>query len=174
MKHFFAAVIVVSFLLVRVPGSAAEDPTLGVLDEKVSKLAAQAEDLQFRYQQLQKAIDKFQTDLIELRKAIAAGGGAAPEELKKLEDRIAAVDAARQKDRQAIIEQLAKELSGTGAGKSPGKSTPATDTGEHVVAKSETLSSIAKTYGITVVDLKKANSLTGNDIKVGQKLVIPK
>ena len=120
------------------------------------------------------AIDKFQTDLIELRKAIAAGGGAAPEELKKLEDRIAAVDAARQKDRQAIIEQLAKELSGTGAGKSPGKSTPATDTGEHVVAKGETLSSIAKTYGITVVDLKKANSLTGNDIKVGQKLVIPK
>ena len=174
MKHFFAAVIVVSLMLARVPGSAAEDPTLGVLDEKVSKLAAQAEDLQFRYQQLQKAIDKFQTDLIELRKAVATDGGTAPEELKKLEDRIAAVDAARQKDRQAIIEQLAKELSGAGAGKSSGKSAPAADTGEHVVAKGETLSSIAKAYGSTIADLKKVNNLTGNDIKVGQKLVIPK
>ena len=172
MKHFFAAIIVVGLMLARVPGSAAEDPTLGVLDEKVSKLAAQAEDLQFRYQQLQKAIDKFQTDLIELRKAATTAGGVSPAELKSVEDRIAAVDAARQKDRQAIIEQLAKELAGTGSGKTPPSATG--DGKEHVIQKGETLSSIAKTYGVTVGDLRKANNVTGSDIKIGQKLVIPK
>ena len=172
MKQFFAAIIFASLIFARVPGSVAEDPTLGVLDEKVSKLAAQAEDLQFRYQQLQKAIDKFQTDLTELRKAMVTAGGVSPAELKALEDRIAAVDTARQKDRQAIIEQLAKELAGAGSGKT---SPPTTGDGkEHVVAKGETLSSIAKSYGVTVGDLRKANSLTGNDIKVGQKLVVPK
>ncbi len=146
----------------------AEDQALGVLDEKVSKLTAQAEDLQFRYQQLQKALEKIQADLTQLRQAVATAGGTSPAELKMLEDRIAAVDAARQKDRQAIIEQLAKELSGTG------KSPAIGDGKEHIVAKGETLSSIAKTYGITVADLKKANNLTGTDIKVGQKLSLPK
>ena len=146
----------------------AEDQAIGLLDEKVSKLTAQAEDLQFRYQQLQKTLEKIQADLTQLRQAVATAGGTSPAELKMLEDRIAAVDAARQKDRQAIIDQLAKELSG--AGKSPVTG----DGKEHIVAKGETLSSIAKTYGITVADLKKANNLTGTDIKIGQKLTLPK
>jgi len=152
---------------------AAEDLTisqgLSLLDEKVNKLTAQSEDLQFRYQQLQKTIEKLQTDLGELRKAIAASGGDSPSELKRLEDRIAAVDAARQKDRQAIIDQLAKELSGSPSGKIPAKS----DGKEHVVQKGENLTAIAHQYGVSVADLKKANNLTSNDIKVGQKLAIP-
>ena len=148
----------------------AEDPAVGVLEEKVNKLTALVEDVQFRYQQLQKTIDKIQTDLVELRKAATTGGGVAPAELKALEDRIAAVDAARQKDRQAIIEQLAKELSGT----SPGKS-PVTSTGkEYVVQKGDTLSSIAKSTGVSIADLKKANNLSGDDIKIGQKLALTK
>ena len=171
MKHFFATLLVAGLCLARGPGCAAEDPTLGVLDEKVSKLAAQAEDLQFRYQQLQKAIEKFQTDLAELRKALVTTGGVSPADLKAVEDRIAAVDAARQKDRQAIIEQLAKELAGAGSKAAP----PASGDGkEHVVQKGETLSSIAKSYGVTVGDLRKANNVIGSDLKVGQKLVIPK
>lgn len=172
MKYFYAAILVAGLVLARVPGSVAEDATLGVLDEKVSKLTAQAEDLQFRYQQLQKTIEKIQADLVELRRAAATGGGVSPAELKAVEDRIAAVDAARQKDRQAIIEQLARELSGGGSGKAPPVVTG--DGKEHVVQKGETLSSISKAYGVSVGDLRKANSLTGNDIKIGQKLVIPK
>ena len=143
--------------------------SLGVLEEKVSKLTAQAEDLQFRYQQLQKTIEKFQSDLVELRKSVATAGGVSPSEIKMLEDRIAAVDAARQKDRQAIIEQLAKELSGG----SPGKPTPKSDGKDHVVQKGETLTTIARKYSVSVADLKKVNNLTSDDLKVGHKLVIP-
>ena len=164
---------VVAVLFARNSALAAEDQTLsqslGVLDEKVSKLTAQSEDLLFQYQQLQKTIEKLQTDLVELRKAVAAAGGDSPSELKRLEDRIAAVDAARQKDRQAIIEQLAKEL----AGGNPGKSTVKSDGKEHVVQKGEYLTTIARKYGVSVADLKKANNLTSDDLKVGQKLVLP-
>ncbi len=144
---------------------------LGVLDEKVSRLNAQIEDLQFRQQQTQKDLERIQTELQELRRT---AGGVAPGDLKALEDRITAVDAARQKDKQAIIDQLAKELASIGSSKSSKTELPATGTKEHIVQKGETLTIIAKVSGVTVADLKKANNLTGDDIKVGQKLVIPR
>jgi TolA-binding protein len=146
------------------------DPHLvGVLDEKVKNLTSQIDDLQFQQQQMKKDLESLRAELNEVRRA---AGGASSSDLKALEDRIAAVDAARQADKKAIIDQLAKELSGMPAGKVAGK--PSVDGKEHTVAKGDTLSAIAKLYGVTVTDLKKANNLTGNDLKVGQKLVIPK
>jgi LysM repeat protein len=44
----------------------------------------------------------------------------------------------------------------------------------HIVAEKETLFSIAKKYSITVEQIKEWNKLTGNDLKVGQELVIYK
>ena len=40
--------------------------------------------------------------------------------------------------------------------------------------KGENLFKIAKKYGVTVDDIKKANSIKGDNIKQGQKLKIPK
>jgi LysM repeat protein len=91
------------------------------------------------------------------------------EQLKSLETRIEAVDAARQKDKQAIIDQLAKELANLGGTKPP----PVTGT-EHEVRSGETLTSIAKQYGVTIAELRKANNLTGDALRIGQKLVVPK
>ena len=152
--------------------SSAEQPNphqLGILDEKVSRLIAQMEDVQFRQQQMQKDIDGIRTELQEVRRA---AGGASPNDLRALEDRIQAVDAARQADKKAIIDQLAKELSSLSSGRTVSK--PASDSKEHIVQKGETLSAIAKTYSVSVTELKKVNGLTGDDIKIGQKLTIPK
>lgn len=44
----------------------------------------------------------------------------------------------------------------------------------HRVAEKETLFSIAKKYSITVEQIKEWNKLTGNDLKIGQELVIYK
>jgi len=44
----------------------------------------------------------------------------------------------------------------------------------HVVAQSQTLYSISKMYGVAVDDIKKWNNLPGNDIKIGQPLVVGK
>lgn len=43
----------------------------------------------------------------------------------------------------------------------------------HVVKRNETLYSLARTYRISVADLKRANGITGSQVKAGTKLVIP-
>ena len=64
-----------------------------------------------------------------------------------------------------------------------GKSKPKTSNGgkqatattkTHTVKKGETLSSISRKYGCSVNDIKKWNSLKGNNVIVGQKLKIKK
>ena len=47
------------------------------------------------------------------------------------------------------------------------------ETSKHVVAAKETLYSISRQYDVSVDDLKKLNTLTGNDLTVGQELAIP-
>ncbi|WP_316828413.1 LysM peptidoglycan-binding domain-containing protein [Pedobacter miscanthi] len=44
---------------------------------------------------------------------------------------------------------------------------------EHTVAPKEFLGKIAEKYGTTVEEVKKANNLSGNNLKIGQKLKIP-
>lgn len=52
------------------------------------------------------------------------------------------------------------------------KKTPVKAT-SHVVKKGETLSSIAKKYGVTISELKNANALKNDNIREGQTLKIP-
>lgn len=42
----------------------------------------------------------------------------------------------------------------------------------YIVKKGDTLYSISKTHNITILDLKKINSLTSNNLKIGQKLLV--
>jgi len=43
----------------------------------------------------------------------------------------------------------------------------------HSVKRGDTLSGIAKAYGVTVEELRAANGIRGSLIKIGQKLIIP-
>jgi membrane-bound lytic murein transglycosylase D len=45
--------------------------------------------------------------------------------------------------------------------------------GQHVVSSGETLSGLARKYGVTVAALREANQLKGDQINIGQRLVIP-
>jgi LysM repeat protein len=44
----------------------------------------------------------------------------------------------------------------------------------YTVATGDTLYSISRRFGITVEDLKSLNSLSDNNIKIGQKLIVAK
>ncbi|WP_432962681.1 LysM peptidoglycan-binding domain-containing protein [Treponema sp. OMZ 840] len=44
---------------------------------------------------------------------------------------------------------------------------------QHTVVKGDTLYSLAKKYGVTVDEIRTANSISGNDLYAGQKLSIP-
>ncbi|MBE6307133.1 MAG: LysM peptidoglycan-binding domain-containing protein [Bacteroidales bacterium] len=61
----------------------------------------------------------------------------------------------------------------TSSKKSTKSSSQATQTTYHKVRKGETLSTIARKYGTSVKQLKRANNLSGDNINVGQRLFIP-
>lgn len=50
---------------------------------------------------------------------------------------------------------------------------PATGTRTHVVAQGETLFGLARRYGVSADSIRTANKLPDNNIRIGQRLVIP-
>src|SRR5947207_4716504 len=80
---------------------------LSILDERLSKLRADVDALQFNQRQIQQDIKQVQGQMDEVRRT---GPGASANDLQALEARVKALDAAREKDKKAIIDQLAKEL----------------------------------------------------------------
>lgn len=101
--------------------------------------------------------------------------------LDELDRRIAALDAARASDRQAIIDQLsgnmAKMMGATAAPKATKfSSSAASSTGyEHIIKDGETLSAIAAAYKVKPSAIIEANDLKNPDVlQKGQKLFIPR
>jgi nucleoid-associated protein YgaU len=140
---------------------------LAIVDEKLDRLRAEVEALQFSQKKTQEQLDELRDQVNALRR----GEGTA--NLDALQARIAAVDAAREKDKQVILDTLAKELAALGAGKTAGRP-PVGDGKEHLVVSGDTLTKVAKQYGVTVAELRKTNNLSSDALKVGQKLTIPK
>jgi len=154
----------------------AEDQTIGqqvsILDERLSKLRADVDALQANEQQIQQDIKQLQAQLAEARQS---GPSASVNDLQALEARVKALDAAREADKKAIIDQLAKELAAMSGsrGATATQSSGGVAGNEYIVQKGDTLTSIAKNRGVTVAELRKVNNLTSDSLKVGQKLVIP-
>src|SRR5471030_1784355 len=113
MKHKellrFAMVLVVCAVIV-LPARGQEQTVaqqLSILDERISKLRADVDALQFSQQQVQQDIKQVQGQMDEVRHA---GPSASANDVQALEARVQKLDAARETDKKAIIDQLAKEL----------------------------------------------------------------
>lgn len=89
--------------------------------------------------------------------------------LKQLQEANPNVDLAKLKIGQKLQVPAPTPASAADTGASDAGSTSAT----HTVRGGENLSRIAKRYGVTVKEIRAANGLKSNDIKVGQKLRIP-
>jgi len=146
--------------------------SLAIIDERLKQLSQQIEALQFDQQQMQKQITDLQAQVVELHRAATVSAT----DVQALEAKIKDSDAAREKDKQAILDAVAKEIAAIGGHTNSGGATPSPtgDGKEYIVQKGDTLTSIAKANGVTVAQLKKANNLTTDTLQVGQKLVIPK
>jgi LysM repeat protein len=180
MKHkgllIFATLVVLC--TAGAPTAPAEDQTIGqqvsILDERLSKLRADVDAIQANQQQIQQDLKQVQAQLAELHQS---GPSASVNDLQALDARVKALDAARETDKKVILDQLAKELAAlSGSHSGGGAATPSTGAAngnEYVVQKGDTLTSIAKNNGVTIADLRKANNLTSDSLKVGQKLVVP-
>ncbi len=118
-------------------------------------------------------------DLEQLRETSTRAdrqAGAATRKIEELERRLADLDAARVKDREAIIEQLSARMAELIA-KSGASARRAGASGagyEHTVQAGETLSQIAAAYKVSPQAVIDANDLKNPDLlKQGQKLFIP-
>ena len=155
-----------------------------LVSERLNKLSDQVQILVNQYDNLQRELAGLQNRLNQLQ---TSAGGASAAELQRLQTMITKVDAARQQDKQVILDEVAKQLDAIT--KRSGRSTttkvtpsttPATSGGtetgyEHVVKAGETVSAIAKAYGVSVDAIMKTNNLKNpGSLQVGQKLFIPK
>src|SRR5579862_9220802 len=108
MKHKellrFAIVVMVSATSV-LSTARAQDQTaaqqLSILDERISKLRADVDSIQFSQQQIQQDIKQIQGQMDELRHA---GPSASANDLQALDSRVQKLDAAREADKKAIID----------------------------------------------------------------------
>ena len=141
---------------------------------KILKAADQVERMDHEVEKIQNRVSALEQLLEEIK-----------QQSQSLKESLANASAKAAQDRSALLDEVSKMLAERKEKErpkeKPAPSTPkSSEAYEHVVAKGDTLSSIAQAYNeehklkLTVESLRKANQL-GKDtpLKVGQKLIIP-
>ncbi|MCX7818507.1 MAG: LysM peptidoglycan-binding domain-containing protein [Kiritimatiellae bacterium] len=157
---------------------------LRLLQEQIRTVQGRVEGVEMEAQRLAGEVEA-------LRRALAASadGGARllQPKLQELETRLARLDAAREQDRQAIVDELSKRMAeairramggaapAAASSRSPARRTPGPTSGyEHVVQPGETLSAIAAAYGVSAAVIAQENNIADpSKLRAGQKLFIP-
>jgi LysM repeat protein len=122
---------------------------------------------------LQQAQEQMFRDIADLRRQIEQADAAGDTRRADVESRLKATEQAWEKGRQEIIDALSKRIADVMNRQSREQPLPVTGY-EHVVKTGETLSEIARTYGVSMSAVVQANNLPNPDsIRVGQKLFIP-
>ncbi len=156
------------------PEEARRDADVLLMAQRLNELKEQVNAVQLENQNLVREM--------EMVRAAGRGAGATVQSrLDALEKQVQALQKARAEDRQAIVDDISRKVQGliatssarsASSGSSGGGSV--SDTGyEHVVKSGETLSEIARAYGVSMSSIRQANRLKGDVIRVGQKLFIP-
>lgn len=147
-----------------------------MLQEKLNKIEGRVETVEMEVERMQGGVDS-------LRSTAARQGEvrSVQSRLDQVEAGLRTVEAAREKDKQEIIDKLSAQIAkivrtppSSGAARRQ-TTRSASDTGyEHVVQSGETLSEIASAYGVTVKVILDNNEIGDpNRLRVGQKLFIP-
>ncbi len=156
---------------------------LRTLQEQIQRLSGRMEGLEMEAQRLG-------TELEAVRRLASSAGESQGRlvqgQVQELGTRIRQLEAARETDRQAIVDDISrrvadlmKKSSGGSSSGSSRSSTPvrrsSSATGyEHVVKPGETLSAIAAAYGVTQAVITQENGISDpSKVRVGQKLFIP-
>jgi len=163
--------------MLRVQQQQREDSLL--LQDDLRRIRARLDYLEQEMNRLSKQVDAAGADQARGYQSQMQGMTASIEDLQK---RIRAVDAARESDKKEIVDTLSRRiqevLKSSAPARSSASSTPrravSNEGYEHVVQSGETLSAIAKAYGVSSADIIQANGLKSADmLRVGQKLFIP-
>ena len=151
-----------------------------LLQEDLKRIRARLQSLEQDMQQLVQQVNASNSDQSRGMQGQMQGINAS---LAELQNRIRAVDAARESDKKEILDSLTRKISqvlgsqssSRSSAPAPKRSSTISNEGyEHEVQPGETLSAIAKAYGSSSADIIQANNLKSGDmLRVGQKLFIP-
>lgn len=149
-----------------------------ILQEEIRRLAGRVETLEMEIAQVYRDVELQKT---ESQRAQRTQRDQLDQRLAGVEQQVEAVDRARIRDREEIVQQLSAtmaQLIREQLARAPAR-TPTRPAGsgygyEHTVGPGETLSHIAAAYGVTTRAIIDANNLPNPDrLRVGQKLFIP-
>lgn len=153
--------------------------------ERIQKLEGRIEGMELEIERMSDSLARFRDNQTRDTSAQLQRLQA---RLDELDARIARVDAARERDKQELIDRLSAKISEimarsapasarSGSAASPQKKSvqKATLAGyEHEVRSGETLSAIAAAYGVSMKTILEHNDIKDPDrLRVGQKLFIP-
>ncbi|MDD5644199.1 MAG: LysM peptidoglycan-binding domain-containing protein [bacterium] len=141
------------------------EESVGVLNERADISLAKSSGAEI---ELRNSLKEIADELAALKKEVGKLNLLYSSLEKKLDAKIAAVV----NEVAAENEEIRKEIKAVKSAKSR-TADQAGDT--HTVKSGETLSAIAKSYGVTIVSLMEANDISDpNMIKIGDRIVIPK
>ena len=158
-----------------------EQEDMNILREDLTRMQGRVETVELENRRMVSEVEKLRADSSDTRNQAAL-----QERLDNLERRMQAMDAAREKDKQVIVDQLSAkiaEIMSKGSARparsatAPAHNAPASGAsgGEHLVKAGETLSAIATIYKVKASTIIEANDLKDPDnLRTGQKLIIPK
>ena len=152
-------------------GDSQSNTQYSYLEAQLQTLTAKVDGLEQSNAKLQRDLADVQTRLGQLQSG--AGGSASATELQQLRSQVQQIQVQQEKDKQAILDQVAKELAGLASRRNatPASNSGSSDVGyEYTVKQGDTLAAIAKTYGTTVAAIKKSNNLSSDTVRIGQKL----
>lgn len=135
---------------------------------KLLKTADEVELIRHKMAEVEKKLEKLNQTIEQLKKENA-----------KLKGQLKAQANAHEKERDALLKEVAKMIAGNKP-KQREKTVIQEEGYEHIVKKGQNLWAIAKAYRdngvqVTVEDIRKANKLKkGEILRLGQKLFIPK
>lgn len=148
------------------PEAVRREHDMQALAEKVRQLEEQVKGLQ--------AANQLVMQDMESVKATARSGTGAQGRIETLEKQLQTLRNSREQERGAIVDELSRKMSSLSASSGSARSTTGTEYGyEHIVRSGDTLSEIAKAYGVSSSAIMKANRLKSSQVRVGQKLFIP-
>lgn len=147
-------------------------------DADMQKMAQKVMELQERVGVVQQENQAIGRDIEDLKAANRNAGSSTQARIDALEKQMQTLQRARAEDRSAIVNDISRKVQGMVGGSSK-SSSGSSDSGssdygyEHIVKSGETLSAIAKAYGVSMSSIRKANRMKDDRVRIGQKLFIP-
>lgn len=123
-----------------------------------ARLDAKVVELERSVKKLRETNEALQQEVARLKNQIQADAEARALQLKRLEEQLV---------------KLASLPSPVSTSPAQSASSQAEKFEEYIVQEGATLSAIARAFKVTIQDIKKANNLRSDSLRVGQKLLIP-